>query len=225
MFSHLLDRLEARVGRHKGIRNLMTMIVIGTAIVFLADYILPSIANGATLSGYLRFDRGRIMHGEIWRLLSFIFVPMEGHVLLLLVSLCFYWLVGSQLQNEWGTFRFTLFYAAGILGSVVSGFITGYATSYYLNMSLILAMSIIRPNMLLRVNGLFEVRIKWLALFSLVMLILPLLQSRGWQQPVALIAALINVLLFFMDGLVKQFKEAYRRYMWKKNWRNGSWKR
>ena len=224
MFSKLLDRLESRIGRHKGIRNLMSLIVAGTVIVFLADYILPMVAGGRTLSSYLSFSKGKIMSGQIWRLLTFVFVPMDRNLVLLAISLYFYWMIGNTLQSEWGTFRFTLFYTTGMLGSVIAGCITGYATAYYLNMSLMLAMAALHPNMPLRLYGFVELRIKWLALLSVVMMVLPLLQSHGWQQPLALIVSLANVLLFFMDRMIGQVKDAYRRYTWKRNWRNG-WKR
>lgn len=224
MLSRILDRLEARFGRHKGVRNLMTLIVIGTAIVFLADYLLPTFTGGFSLSYYLSFSKSRIMNGEIWRLLTFVFVPMEGNLLLLAISLYFYWMMGECLQNQWGTFRFTLFYTIGMLGSVIAGCITGYATAYYLNMSLMLAMAAIHPNMPLRMYGMIEIRIKWLALFSVAMMVLPLLRSGSWQQLLSLIVALANVLLFFADRAIGQVKDAYRHYAWKKNWRSG-WKR
>lgn len=224
MLSRLLDRLEARVGRHKGVRNLMTIIVIGTAIVYFADILLPMVM-GRTLSSYLMFSKSAIMRGEIWRLVSFVFVPMNNSSLLLLaIGLYFDWLMGEYLQNQWGTFRFTLFYTAGLLGAVISGCMTGYATSYYLNMSLMLAVAIINPNMPLRLYGLLEVRLKWFALISVVMMALPLLTSGSWTEGVALAIALVNVLLFFMDRLIGQIRDAYRRYTWKRNWRNG-WKR
>ena len=63
-----------------------------------------------------------------------------------------------------------------------------------------------------------------MALLSVVMMVLPLLGSSGWQQPVALAMALVNVLLFFLDKMIGQVRDAYRRYKWKQNWRGG-WKR
>ena len=225
MISKLLDRLEARFGRHKGIRNLMFIIVVGMAAVYLADYILPAVANGRTLSSYLRFSKTGIMHGELWRLVTFVFVPMESYnILLFAISLYFYWMMGSLLQNRWGTLRFTVFYITGMLGSVISGCITGYATSYYLNMSLMLAVACIYPDMQLSLYGFLNLRLKWFALLSLLGMALPLINVRGWQQPVALAVALMNVLLFFADKLVKYVKQSWRHYQWKRNWRSG-WRR
>ena len=223
MLSKFIDQLEARVGRHKGIRNLMLIVAIGTAIVYFVDYILPSVA-GRTLSSYLAFSKPAIMSGQIWRLVTFIFIPGESSLLMLAISLYFYWSIGDQLQNEWGTFRFTLFYTTGMLGSVIAGCITGYATGYYLNLSIMLAMALLHPHMPLRIYGLIEIRLKWVALIAVVMLILPLLQSHGWQRPLALVVALLNVLLFFFNHFTTLIRDAHRRYMWKKNWRQ-NWRR
>lgn len=225
MLSKALDRLEARVGRHKGIRNLMTIIVIGTAIVYLADYILPAITGGFSLSYYLSFNRSKILQGEIWRVITFIFVPDGGgNIILFAIGLYFNWLMGEMLQNHWGTFRFNLFYMAGMLGSVLAGCITGYTTAYYLNTSLMLAMACIYPDMPLRLYGVINFRLKWLALLSVAMMVLQLLPSLSWASALAMLAALINVLIFLSDRLLEQIRKAWRHYQWKRNWRSG-WKR
>lgn len=224
MMNRLLDRLESKIGRHKGVRNLMTIISVGIAIVFAADLLLPQLLGGAALSDYLRFDKAAIMRGQIWRLLTFVFVPMNSNLLWLIFSLYFYWLMGEQLQNEWGTFRFTLFYTVGMLGTVLAGCFTGYATSYYLNMSVLLAAAIVRPNMPMRFYGVIELRLKWFALISLAMMLLPVLQNGAWQEIAVIAVALLNVLLFFIDHLIGAVKDAWRRYQWKRNWRSG-WKR
>lgn len=226
MLSKLLDRLEARVGRHKGVRNLMNIIVIGTVFVFLADYILPLFAGGTTMSSMLAFNKSRIMQGEIWRVVTFVFVPTGGtNLLLLAIGLYFDWIMGDMLQNYWGTLRFTLFYTVGMLGAVIGGCITGYATSYYLNMSLMLAMACIHPDMQLRLYGILNLKLKWLALLSLLMMVLPMLSAwSGWQQPVAMALSLLNVLLFFSDRLLTRLRDAWRHYQWKRKWRS-SWKR
>ncbi|MBQ2953459.1 MAG: hypothetical protein IJE07_07860 [Clostridia bacterium] len=225
MLSRLIDRLEARIGRHRGIHNLMTIVVIGTIIVYLADYILPIVSGGTTLSSLLYFNRDRILRGEVWRVITFVFVPTGGgNLLLMAISLYFDWLMGSMLQNHWGTFRFTLFYTTGMLGAVLSGCITGYADAYYLNTSLMLTMACIHPEMPLQLYGILTLRLKWLAVISLAMMLLQLLPSFSWYNGLALVAALINVAVFVFDRLLDNIRNAWRHYQWKQNWRNG-WKR
>lgn len=224
MITRFLERLEARFGRHRGISNLMTIIVLGTSFVYIADLMLPTLMGGASLSSYLMFNRALILQGQVWRLITFIFVPLESHLLLLIISLYFDWIMGQHLQNEWGTLRFTLFYAVGMLAAIISGFLTGYTTSYYLNTSLMLAVAILHPNMPIHLYGIIEVRLKWLALLSLALIVVPLLGGVSWAEAGAVIAALLNLIMFFIDHMIALGRNAYRRYMWKKNWRGG-WKR
>lgn len=225
MLSKLLGRLEARIGRHRGIRNLMSFVIAGMVIVFLGDYILPVFMKGMTFSSMLSFNRAKIMSGQVWRLVTFIFVPTaSANLLLLAIGLYFDWLMGEMLQNHWGTLRFTIFYITGMIGAVIGGFITGYASSYYLNMSLMLAMACIMPDMELNLYGFLKVRLKWLALFSVAMMVLPMMQVFTWQHAAGLIASLINVILFFADKVIGHARTAWRHHQWKRNWRGG-WKR
>ncbi len=222
MMTKLLDRLEARYGRYRGIRNLMSIIVVGMIAAFIGDMVLPYTLN-TSMSYYLMFDKAAILRGEVWRVFSFIFLPPSSSLIFIIFSILFYWNLGQVLQNDWGTFRFTLYYMCGMLGTVVAGTITGYATNYYLNMSLFLAVAILYPNQQVNLYGVFAIRYKWLALLDLV-LMLPTLLQGTWPQRIALIVSLLNVLLFFMDKLLTSIRDAKRRYEWRKNWRTGNWR-
>lgn len=222
MFNRFLDRLEARVGRYRGIRNLMSLVVIGMAFVFIADMFLPFML-GKSMSSLLMFNKAAILRGEIWRLVTFIFIPPNSSIFFIIISLYFYWMLGNDLQTEWGTFRFTVFYTCGMLGSVIAGTITGYATSYYLNLSLFLATAILYPDRPLRLYGILEFKFKWLALIDVAILVYEAVFST-WPQRLAIVVSLLNVLLFFTDRLIERAKNAYRHYQWKKNWRTGNWR-
>lgn len=222
MFHELLDRIEARVGRYRGIRNLMTIVVAAMAAVYVFDYVLGPTC-GFYLANYLAFDRTQILHGQIWRLVTFVVTPPQESILFIVMQLLFVYFTGNLLQNHWGTFRFNLFYFSGMIGSMIAGMITGYATSYYVNLSLLLAVAILYPNMQVNLYGILPIRMKWLALIELV-LILPGAISGSWGQRIAIIVSLLNVLLFLSDRLIHQFKESKRRYEWKKNWRSGNWR-
>lgn len=211
----LLDRLELRYRRY-AIRNLMMYIVIGMAAVYITDYIVMPI-TGFSMQQWLMFDRAAILHGEIWRLVTFIFMPPQSSLIFIALSLYFDYLVGVSLQNQWGSFRFNVFYLCGMLGSILAGMITGYATNDYLNLSLFLAFAIIYPNFQLNMI-IFPVKVKYLALLSGISLVLTLMQG-SWPQRLALLMSLVNLGLFFWRDGYLLIKNAYRRYQWRKNWR------
>lgn len=138
----LLDKLNRKMGRY-AIRNLMLVIVVITGLVWLLDFIVTAKTDYSIIS-YLYFDKQLILQGQVWRVVSFVFVPSAGSLFMLAISLYFDWLVGNALESEWGAFRFNIYYLVGVLGAIGSGFITGYATNYYLHLSLFLAFAILK---------------------------------------------------------------------------------
>lgn len=222
MFQKLMEQIEIRLGKYRGIRNLITMIVGAMAAVYIADLVLiPTF--GFSLASYLAFDRSCILRGQVWRLVTFIITPPNSSLLFIVMSLVFLHFTGNILQSHWGTLRFNLFYFCGAICSLIAGLITGYATSYYLNLSLLLAVAILYPMMQVNFYGIIPIRMKWLAVIELVLL-LPGMINGGWGERIAIIVSLLNVALFFYDRMLRQFKEARRRYEWKKSWRTGNWR-
>lgn len=211
-----ISKLERKYRRY-AIRNLMTIIAAGMGIVYLIDMLAFPMLH-FSLSSLLSFNRSAIQHGQIWRLLTFVFIPPNANMLFILFSLYFYWLIGSALENQWGSFRFNLYYLCGVIGTAVSGMITGYATNYYLNLSLFLAFAILWPDFEIRLFGILPIRIKWLALIDAVALLWMLI-GEGTAGKIALLVSMANLLLFFSGDLIAMAKQWYRRYQFKKNWR------
>ena len=112
----LLDKLNRKLGRY-AIRNLMTIIVIGTALVWFFDTTVYRLTS-VSITQYLYFNKALILQGEVWRVFTFIFVPGYSSLFSLAISLYFYWLIGNTLESEWGSFKFDLFYLCGVLGAI-----------------------------------------------------------------------------------------------------------
>ena len=139
-----LNKLERKCGKF-AIPNLMNIIIFGMAIVFAADlFINPSYEYN--LSSLLYFDLERILAGEVWRVITFVFLPPSNSPIFILFALYFYWMIGAGLERQWGSFKFNVFYFAGVILNIVSGCITGYATNDYLNMTLFFAFAMLYPN-------------------------------------------------------------------------------
>ena len=212
----LINKLERKFGK-LAIKNLMLILVGAMAIVFLMD-IFVSAKTGFSLWGRLMFDRSAILAGEVWRLFTFTFLPPETSLIFVILSLYFYYLIGTTLENQWGAFGFTLYYLLGVIGAIASGFITGYATNGYLNMSLFLAFAILNPNFEVMLFFFLPVKMKWLAIVDAVLLGASFVLST-WSIRISIIMALVNLLIFFTPHLIDHIKAAYRRYKWKKNFK------
>ena len=209
----LLDTLERKL-RKVTVRNLMLIIVIGTAIVWLLDYIVGYRA-GVYVSNYLYFDKERILQGEVWRVLTFIFVPTDPRPLFFAIAMYFYWLIGTGLENEWGSFRFDVFYLIGLIGNILFGFITGFATVEYLHMSMFIAYAILNPEERVLLFFFIPVKMKWLAIVDAVLLIASFILG-AWHIKVALAVAFINLAVFFTKDVVWNIRAFFRRRKWKK---------
>lgn len=209
-----VDRFVYRHPRF-GIPNLMQVIVVGNIIVFL----LAMFAGWNSIS-FLSFDLQHILHGELWRLVTFIFVPNNSSPLWLAVSLYFYYFIGSSLEREWGTAKFNLYYFSGVvltvLSTVVASLISGsnfsVAGTGYINMSMFFAFAMLYPETQVLLFFIIPLKIKWLAWIDGGFFLLSILSSIlrgdlvGWVAPVI---ALLNFVVFFWTAICDEIN--YRR--------------
>ena len=198
--SQWVDRFCAK-HRRFGVPNLMLYIVIGNAIVYLMDQF-----SRGTFSWLLYFDRSAILQGQIWRILTFIFVPESGgNLLFFALFLYFSYFIGSSLEREWGAGKFTMFYLMGAVLNIIFGFIAGYASMSYVNLSLFFAFATLYPDLQFLLFFFIPVKAKWLAWFDAaffalaVVLSLAQLNILGALLP---LVAILNYFIFFWDEIV-----------------------
>lgn len=208
------DKLQRKFGRYY-IPNLMNIIVGGMGIVYLIELLIYPI-TGFSLSSILAFNKSAVLHGQVWRLITFIFIPPDSSVLFILFSLYFYWLIGNALENQWGSFRFNLYYLCGMIGTIIAGMITGYAANSYLNLSLFLAFALMYPDYEILVFFFLPVKMKYLALIDAIGLA-AMFVADSWAGRIALLVALANVILFFYNDFIDGIKNAKRRHDFRKN--------
>ena len=72
--------------RNKGIPNLMLYIALGNAIVL----IMSLVNGGDALYELLCFDKGKVLQGQVWRLVTYVFTQSGGGYLALLFLYFFY---------------------------------------------------------------------------------------------------------------------------------------
>ena len=212
MNQNWLDRLERKYSRFR-IENLMGIVVLGMGLVYALNTILAGVLH-MPLSYLMAFDRSAILHGQIWRLITFVFIPPNASLLFILISLYFYYVIGTSLEAQWGAFRFTVFYLCGVLGTIVSGMITGYATNEFLNLSLFLAYALLYPEREVLLFFILPIKVKYLGMLAAALLVLTFFGTRFWGK-MALIAALINLALFFGEDAIRAYKNAKRRREWR----------
>lgn len=191
--------------RDKGIPNLMLYVTLGTAIVYLIRQIDPS----NMLFYWLYFDPDLILHGQVWRLITFPLVHSSGGIFWTALMLLCYYSLGQAIENIWGTLRFNLFYFTGIVMMDVFCLIFGgYADAYYLNLSLLLAYATLFPDAQFTLFFIIPIKAWVLAVIDLIFL------AEGLFAPfphnLFPIIAVANYFLFFGKDWLNLFPASWR---------------
>ena len=215
-----LDRFCAR---HPGfgIPNLMKYIVIGNVVVFLLD----QFSNGLC-SALLSFSPAAIAQGQVWRVVSFVFIPVSSgstffsRLILLAISLYFYWFIGNILEREWGSAKFTVFYVCGILLTLMAGLVLSVwgleltINMYYVNMSMFFAFATLYPDMQVLFFFILPVKVKWLAWLDAALFAFDIVRYVAdgvWMLSLLPLLAVANYALFFWSGIMDQLGGRVRR--------------
>jgi len=207
----LLDKLEKRFGRY-AIPNLSLWIVVGQLLFLglsLTNFPIESIL-------YLPH---KVAQGEVWRLFTFILQPPPFQSIFLIFYFYLFWLFGSTLEKEWGEFRFNVFMLIGVLCSILVGLLwlvlpsdmmqNFPVTNIFLMSSVTFAFAILYPNFELLVFFVLPVKIKWIALFTLILWVL--MAGGNIQIWTLILAALANVAIFFARSFLQGAKARQRR--------------
>lgn len=182
-----------------GIPNLMLYIIIGNIAVYFMDMV-----SNNTFSNLIMFWRPAILHGQIWRLVSFIFVPSGGNLLIFAINLYFCYLIGSTLEREWGAGKFTMFYLAGVIANIIVGFIIGYSTMNYFVIAMFLAFATLYPDVQFLFFFIIPVKAKWLAIVFFGWYLFDFIRAGMWIFTLFLVAAALVYLLFFWDEMTRR---------------------
>lgn len=162
-----LTKLERKFGRF-AIPNLMYYIIICYGVGFILTFINPTFYYQ-----YLSLDAEAILHGQVWRIITFIIQPPSTNFIFIILVLYCYYMIGKQLEMAWGAFRFNLYFFAGMLFHVIAAIviylITGLSmpfTTWYLNLSLLFAFAAIYPDLQFYWFGIIPIKAKWFALLD-----------------------------------------------------------
>jgi hypothetical protein len=192
----LLARLDRRFGRY-AIEGLPMFIVGGMGIVFLLAMTRPELVSALT------FSIPAIARGEVWRVFTYLFIPPGSSTWWILFNLYWVWMVGSNLEVEWGAFKLNAYYLLGMLGTTAAALITGGAQgNMYLNLSLFFAFATLFPEYEILLFFVLPIRMKWLGWLSFAVVGYEAAMG-DWSVRAAIIAALSNYLLFFWGDIVR----------------------
>nr|WP_288861837.1 hypothetical protein [uncultured Faecalicatena sp.] len=198
-----LNKLERKFGRY-AIHNLPMYLLGGYVIGYGIYYLMPNLLNWLTL------EPGMILHGQVWRIVSWVLIPPSGNILTIIIMMMLYYSLGNALERTWGAFRYNVYIFSGILFTVIGAFILYFITggfiglgiffsTYYINMSIFLAFAASYPDMELLLYFILPIKIKWMALVYAVMILYTMVRGNIAVR-VAIVASLLNFVIFFFSS-------------------------
>lgn len=122
------------------------------------------------------FDWNAVMQGEVWRLVSYQFTQAGSafiQALSLFITLLLLYMMGSALEEEWGSIHFITLFAASTLGSAAVAAFLGIPLlgTYFVYFTLLFVYAAAFPQQTFYLFGMMPVRVRVLAFFSLAVLV------------------------------------------------------
>lgn len=212
----LIYKLERKFGRfaiHDLMKYVMGLTVIGAALGLVAP---------GFYYNYLMLDFSAILHGQVWRLVTFVLYPrIQGQslmmdILFLAIMVYLYYSIGRTLENVWGTFRFNLFIFSGVFLTILVTFVyyLGTGISFYLTptsftyadleqvfQAVILAFAFLFPDAQFLLYFIIPVKAKWLGYLYIAFSAFLCFQdfmSGDYLAVLLVIAAYLNFLIFYL---------------------------
>ncbi len=180
----------------------MKYVVIGSVITYLLGYL------GVRIIDLLCLLPSKVLNGQVWRLLSFIFLMPVGNILFAAFAFYFYYVVGRALENELGSLIFTCYYACNIILTIVISLVSGVPvfTATPIHMSLFLAFGYLFPDFTIFLFMIIPIKMKYLAMFYGIYTVYQGIMLPGWGAKLLSLVGLITFILFFYEELFQWMK-------------------
>ena len=158
-----------------------------------------------------------VLAGEVWRLLTFFFVPPTTDLIFLIFAYLIFYMMGNALEAYWGVVRYNAFLLLGaILTMAGAGICHDQPVSgAFLQGTVFLAFATINPEFELRLFFVLPVKVKWLAMIQGLGYALALLAGL-WSTRLMVLASVGNYLIFFGPALFVKVRNDRRRVQWDK---------
>lgn len=211
-------KMEYKYGK-RAPKNLTKIIVGGQILVWLVVMLAYS-----PLYSLITLNRPMLFSGQVWRLITFLFVPtLNMNPLFFALEMYIFYLLGTSLERAWGNFKFDAYLLLGIVGAWIACLITGYGSNMALYTSIYFAFAILFPDMQFMLFFVIPVKVKWLGLLAgalyLVEIIFLLLGGQFWQA-LAQVIGLLSFWVFFGKSLFTSIRDYFRTKKRQREWKN-----
>ncbi|MBR1496111.1 MAG: hypothetical protein IJ617_00610 [Oscillospiraceae bacterium] len=225
-FVSAVDRFCYRHPRF-GIPNLMLYVVIANALIWL----FSMMDTTGTLAMTLMFSPYHILRGQVWRIFSFALMPHTSGFLAL-IAFYFYYFIGSTIERQWGSGKFTVYFLSGLLLTVIYGFIVYFilgrgqdasyreavslmigslVSAYYIYLSMFFTFATLYPDTQVLLFFFIPIKMKWLGILDAALFLYEVIRIEPFIFKFLPIVAVLNYLLFCGEWLFAYFRPAARQ--------------
>ncbi len=219
--NNFLNNMERKFGKY-AIRNI-TVYIIG---LYIFGYILQFAPFKVNITNYLTLDPYLILHGQVWRLVTWILIPPQALSIWIFFTLYLYYFMGTTMERTIGTFRYNVFIFGGIIFMILSAFLTylvyylitggneqllaalmytlsGVFSTYYIQEAVFLIFAICYPDIQLLLMFIIPIKVKYLGILYAGMLAFSAIYNgligRNYAIFFAVFFQFLNVFLFFLS--------------------------
>ena len=225
-----IDRLQRRFG-WLAVPNVTLTLIVGQAVLFFANFLAERefLPQGISLDR-VELDPAKVMQGEVWRLVTFLFMPPAMPAIFAVFYFSLLHTFGTTLEQQWGTFKYNLYLLTGYLANVAAAFVGAFllqqqiapelndtlklasvtASNTFLYGSVFLAFARLYPDFILNLFFVLPIRIKWLAILAWIAYGYGLLTG-DWVTRMLIIATVLNYLLFFGREHIRDWRQGHRK--------------
>lgn len=215
---NFINKLEKKFGKY-AIPNISLYLILCYGCGYLLKMINPAFLNFLSLNPYA------ILHGQIWRIFTWILIPPESLSIFTVIMLFFYYSIGTSLERTWGTFYYNLYLFMGMIFTVIGSFVvmgisfipgseavmtmayigkdayfsyiaTAF-TTYYINMSIFLGFAATFPEAQVMLMFILPIRVKWLGIAYGILLAYDVF-TNIFIIKVVICASILNFIVFFL---------------------------
>ncbi|MDI1315059.1 hypothetical protein [Prosthecobacter sp.] len=197
----IISKLESKFGRF-AIPGLV-QIIAGFQLLVLFMVMVMSPEGAAAYLQFLELNPNRLMHGEVWRLFTHVFIPGNFSLIWALIGAMFMMWIGRGLESAWGAFRVNL-YVLGWMFAVTVGALVFHwpASGMFLFQTLLFAFATLFPNEEIYIYFILPVKMKWVAALSAGMTAFIVIGNPALLLPVLL--AHLNFFVAFGPGFISE---------------------
>jgi hypothetical protein len=208
----LLSRLEPKLRRF-AVPNLTVILIAGQVLTYVAYNVEAQRGGGFNVIEQMVLIPAKVTQGELWRVVTFLFIPPFGNLIIVFLFWWAFWFCGTFLEQVWGAFRFNAYLLVGWLVTVAVAFLAPDAPTwnFFLKTTVFLAFATLNPDFSFYIYMLVPVKAKWLAALTWLFLVYEF--ARGnWIERAVIVASVANYFLFFGTTLWHNIRQR-RRHM------------